>query len=300
MKRAILIVAVSVLAITNILLADTLEQPIFYWADEGSGTIKRSTIDGSSTEIVISGINRPNGLAVDTTGGKIYWGARGSSTILRANLDGTCIENLVSINKFEPVDITLDLNNNKMYWTDIRYGKIQRANLDGSQIEDIAAFGGMAAGIDIDLQNEKLYWTDPFGSPLPGKVWSSNLDGSEAVNIFTESVNFYDITLDVNSENFYWAEGGWIKRANYDGTNIENIISISSGAVLGLDIDPISNKLYWTNALTNSIHRSNLDGSGIENIITNASRPLDIEFVVPEPASLILFSLCGLMLRRRR
>ncbi|MCY3669433.1 MAG: hypothetical protein OXH81_27595 [Gemmatimonadetes bacterium] len=121
-------------------LADMSQTPQMYWTHqtdetEGTGKIQRANLDGSNIETLISGLDKPFGLALDVTGGKVYWTGQDKiqrAKIQRANLDGSNIEALVTA---FPLGLALDLSGDKMYWTG--GDKIQRANLDGSNIETL-------------------------------------------------------------------------------------------------------------------------------------------------------------------
>lgn len=121
-----------------------------YWTDlegnlDGTGSIKRSNLNGSNAETLLTGIDEANGLACDAVGGKIYWTELATHKIQRASLDGTGVEDLVTGLNI-PTTIGLDLVARKMYWTDdglaVQVGQINRilkANLDGSNVEVVVS-----------------------------------------------------------------------------------------------------------------------------------------------------------------
>ena len=76
----------------------------------GSGEILRANLDGSQAEdLVTSGLDRPDGLALDVAAGKMYWADRDKSKIQRANLDGSQVEDLITSGLDRPSDIALDI-----------------------------------------------------------------------------------------------------------------------------------------------------------------------------------------------
>ena len=88
-----------------------------YWTVGGAGIIQRSNLDGSSVEDLITGLEEPDGIALDVAGGKMYWTDWGTDKIQRSNLDGSSVEDLITGLK-EPYGIALDVAGGKMYWTD--------------------------------------------------------------------------------------------------------------------------------------------------------------------------------------
>lgn len=77
-----------------------------------------------------------------------------------------------------------------------------------------------------------------------------------------------------NAQKMYWGESGAgkIRRANLDGTNVEDLIS---GLVFpAIAIDEGARKMYWTTgADIFQIHRANLDGSNAELVLESFFGP---------------------------
>lgn len=62
----------------------------------------------------------------------------------------------------------------------------------------------------------------------------------------------------------YWAESDTIKRANLDGTNVENVLT-NDDLIRGIALDIQNHKIYWIGG-EHSIKRANLDGTKVETI----------------------------------
>ncbi len=80
----------------------------------------------------------------------------------------------------------------------------------------------------------------------------------------------------------YWTSVFEIRRANLDGTDVEDILTFTLGfeAPHSIALDVEGGKIYWTDLLTHKIHRANLDGSDVEDIIQGVrsySIALDVE-----------------------
>lgn len=138
----------------------------------------------------------------------------------------------------EPRGMALDLVNGLMYWADPGALAIRKSNLDGSgPLLNVVSTGDACADVALDIANGKVYWTD--------------------------------------ADSFQTNHGGFsgqIRRANLDGTNVENLVT---GLVhpAGLVIDPVDGKLYWTELERHldgqgRIQRANLDGSYVQTILT--------------------------------
>ena len=240
-------------------------------------TIERSNLDGSGVEKLASPIyDRPGGIALDVSGGKMYWTELGRTElgrIRRSNLDGSGVEDLVTTGLEIPAGIALDVSGGKMYWTDVGTQKIQRSNLDGSGVEDLVTTGGEGPrGIALDVSGGKMYWTD-VGTQ---KIQRSNLDGSGVEDLVTTGLEGpRGIALDVSVGKMYWTDVGTqkIQRSNLDGSGVEDLVT-TGGEPLGIALDVSGGKMYWTE--WGRIRRSNLDGSGVEDLVTTGGEPLGI------------------------
>ena len=84
-----------------------------YWTDRGTAKIQRANLDGSGVEdLVTSGLDNPEGLALDLGAGKMYWTDPVTAKIQRANLDGSGVEDLVTSGLRWPAGLALDLMGN--------------------------------------------------------------------------------------------------------------------------------------------------------------------------------------------
>ena len=92
------------------------------------------------------------------------------------------------------------------------------------------------------------------------------------------------IVLDAAAGKMYWTEDGWrgvdIRRANLDGTSVEDLVSTGQNATRDIALDTVGGKMYWSEYLRNdesgNIQRANLDGSGIEELVSGLSVPRGI------------------------
>ena len=241
-----------------------------YWTDSVTGRIQRSNLDGSDVRDLVSGLESPNGIALDVSGGKMYWTDRGSEKIQRSNLDGSRLEDLVTTGVQDPNGIALDVSGGKMYWTELGSERIRRSNLDGSGVENLVT-GWDPGGIALDVSGGRMYWT----SWAAQKIQRSNLDGSGVEDLLTGVPHgLGDIALDVSGGKMYWTlyypGDPNIQRSNLDGSSVENLDTGEYSSGIALDVS--GGKMYWTelgySRGANRIRRSNLDGSGVEDLVT--------------------------------
>jgi len=274
--------------------------PQLYWTGGYDlSPIQRSSLNGMDIQTLISGLNTPTDIALDVSGGKMYWGMW-FGMIARANLDGTDPEVIVLSGQNSVWGVDVDDRSGKVYWAD-PFGKmIRRANLDGTQIQDVVMNIAQPVGLTLDLDHGKLYWTDEG----TGKIQRSNLDGSEKEDILiTGSLwNLADVELDLVHGKLYWTESDGknsIGRANLDGTDKQYLLSGMAEEPYCLALDVSSNAMYWTTYQGNVI-RADLEGLNSQKVVSMGERNTWGIAITPEPATLGLAFLGGLVLMRKR
>ena len=127
---------------------------------KGFGKIQRANLDGTEIETLITGLDQPSAIALDSEAEKMYWTDSGSpGSLRRANLDGSEIEGVVR-RIGNVYGTALDSENEKVYWA-TNFTRIERANLDGTDLESLIDEGqgsGVTAYLELDLTGDKLYY----------------------------------------------------------------------------------------------------------------------------------------------
>jgi DNA-binding beta-propeller fold protein YncE len=108
----------------------------------------------------------------------------------------------------------------------------------------------------------------------------ANLDGTSTQNLVrTPGGGIPDIAFDSLEKKMYWtsAEAGGIQRSDYDGSNVETVITgITYPSRIAMD--EVNRKIYWVDENgENSIWRSNLDASARELLVHDVPRPTALE-----------------------
>lgn len=192
--------------------------------------------------------------------------------IFRADRNGSNSQQIVQGGKgISDIEVFED----HLYWTENNSYRVRRAGLDGSSPETIfESFDGppMPAALAIDPVNRRVYWS----SQMTNNIRSANLDGSD-VKPFTAAPikNPYAIEIDALRGHIYWTEyfHKQIWRSDLDGSHATLLVQ-DGGALptlFGLALDPVAQKMYWTNSDLNVIRCANFDGTVIETIVTGPS-----------------------------
>jgi hypothetical protein len=236
-----------------------------YWTDDTANKIQMSDEDGSNVEDLITGLDRPTGLDVDTVNNKLYW--TNNLQIMRANLDGTNAQTVYT-GTLITMDIKLDAAGGKMYWThDNGTSRVMRANLDGSSSQTINTTLNRPAFISLNTSAGHIYLTN-FGN---GTIARMNLDGTNVTNLVSTQGSPIGSAVDPVSGKVFWSAGSggtWIRRSNLDGTTIETIVT---GLTAPQDIayDSDNKRIYWVDGTAKKVQRSNPDGSNMVTIVSS-------------------------------
>ena len=109
-----------------------------------------------------------------------------------------------------------------------------------------------------ELQGQPMFWIN---------TGTGKIESSGHFDAVTNGVTV--LTVDRAGKKLYWGErgksGGIIKRANFDGTNVEALVTLPN-VPRGIVIDAVKNKMYWTNSDL-QIQAATLNGENISTVI---------------------------------
>ncbi len=129
-------------------------------------------------------------------------------------------------------------------------------------------------GIALDLAAGKAYWTAAGNNFGEGTIQRAGLDGGNVETLVSGLGGPTSIVLDASRGKMYWRQVGAIRRADLNGSDVEDVLRIESFTDEGLAVDPLAGKLYWPGDITvgdvvrQAIWRANLDGTSAEPIVT--------------------------------
>jgi len=172
-----------------------------------------------------------------------------------------------------------------MYWVEPGASppRLFRASLDGTDKQTVVETTNGAAGVALDVASGKVYWTESVAPGVSGKIRRANLDGTGVEDLVTLDVMHpAAITLDLDQGKIYWTDLrgdfdglGEIVRSDLDGANVESILSGIDEAN-GLSLDPIGDRIFWTDLATHRIQSAALDGTDVVDVVTGLDTPTSI------------------------
>ena len=173
----------------------------------------------------------------------------------------------------------------------------------------VSSTGQGPDGIAIDVAAGHLFWTT-MGVPADddGSLRRADLDGSNVKTIVPAGGSYTpkQLKLDLASQQLYWSdrEGMRIQRAAVDGSGLETLVTVATGAAarkdasnwcVGLALDLVHGFIYWTqkgpdDGMVGSLRRARLalpDGetastrSDIQVLYQGLPEPVDLDLDVP-------------------
>ena len=201
-----------------------------YWTERDSsdgGTIKRSNLDGTGVEVLLTQPNIPRSIVVDTVRKKLYWINSFETKIQGADLNGENIETVIQLDD-DVTNFAIDIEDAKFYWTDPQY-HIRRMNLDGTNMETLLDNWNtnLTRGIGgIAIADGKIYWTEQqVWYRVSGKIHRANLNGTNVETLATPFGNPTGIAVDTLNGKVYWANSfGGLQRLDINGGEIEDVV----------------------------------------------------------------------------
>lgn len=253
-------------------------QTKIFWGDNSNGQILSANLDGSNLQVIASGLNFPEGIDVDTEGGKVYF-MDGGTTLNRMNLDGSNREVIIS-GLSSPDGVAIDFCARKVYFGESGTQTIKRANLDGTNVETVVSGADVQGveGLAVDGNTGRVYWVRLNA----GIIYSAKLDGTDIQSFNASTGGPLSLAKEMNTGKIYWTEisQGRIFRANPDGSNIELLLDL--GSTGGISIDAAGGKMYFEERFI-GIRSANLDGSGLMTLVTRSTGGLDLALDLPKP-----------------
>ena len=157
------------------------------------------------TVLYITGLEVPDGLAIDWINDKIYWTDAGRNTLEQSDLFGISRKILILLNDTdEPRGIALDPLNDALYMTDWGTNpRIEKMHLDGTNRQSIITQGlRWPNAVTIDYLEGALFWADAWTDT----VARGDLNGNNIVILVRNPDAYHPFDLTQFGEYLYWTD----------------------------------------------------------------------------------------------
>ena len=259
----------------------TTSLPVVYWIENG----EIFQFGGETPETVIKNSSdwpedwTATSLAVDTARNKLYWTAKRKTgkmkgSIWEVPLNGRNPKMLKQI-QAAPRGIVVDAENGKLYWTTdnerIHRFNINDKNFNAQFIKKLGSPHHIALDLKAKTAHGDIYWTVDNGDES-WSIWRTSLDGTIITKEIVPGLKELG-GIAVDRDKLYWTEKigdnhGKISCASKNGAGIrklvpieedrEDLFSLPGSVPLGLAVDEVGRRLYWTDNGGN-IRSLNLD-----------------------------------------
>ncbi len=315
-----------------------------YWTSRNAATLFKTNIASNTTTQLTSTSGRLQDVDLDAGTNTLYfsdWGVVGPANsnegaIHRIQTDGSGLGLVLGGGVLGDAvhQLALDTANNRIYFTQaVSYNdrEISRVDTSGANYTQLLTGatalpdpqGWFYSGLAVDVANNAIYWGDIGvlvpAPPADGAVNSMTLTGAAPTTLVPHlNGKGRGFVLDQASQTlFYTAHdfqnpdlGGSV--FSYDIVNgLETLLPIDNPNNYGywdIEIDATTNRIWWTvndgGAGAGEIWSANFDGSNVVVELSGLTDVYGLALEVPEPATLGLLFLGGLMgvfcKRRRR
>ncbi|WP_169853030.1 PEP-CTERM sorting domain-containing protein [Anaerohalosphaera lusitana] len=274
-----------------------------YWTDRLEGTVLRRNLDGSGdVETIYSGLDNPYSLSLDVGSSKLF--LSDDTGILSGSMDGAgALSDIVLFTGDRPSSVDVDPFSRELYWT--QDGFVKKANYDGSGAADVTNAAGNAIGAMTIALGHDAGRTAGYAFSADVVIDASASFSGVEVN---DTVSFFESGFGEGYE--FCVEGtsfSSVMLSDLAGGDFE--VLLWDGSEFVLDGQVSAGEGY---SFAAGVERFRLLGVGLDmsgelpgSIVTGLSfadaTAADVSIsVVPEPATVMLLGLGGVVLLRRR
>ncbi|KAF5880109.1 very low-density lipoprotein receptor-like, partial [Clarias magur] len=135
---------------------------VLYWTSTSTGAVHAAALNGTEHHALISGLQSPGAVAIQSLAGFLFWTDTGDSPrIERSDLNGQNRRTLVSSAIHNPVSITLDVPRGLLYWADSSLRTVSRVTYDGWHRKTVMESNShLDQPFGLAVFEDAVYWSD--------------------------------------------------------------------------------------------------------------------------------------------
>ncbi|KAJ0019807.1 hypothetical protein NQD34_007376 [Periophthalmus magnuspinnatus] len=187
---------------------------------------------------------------------------------------------LPSSTKKAILSVDYDWRERRVYWDSLDSDSIKWSSLD-HKITGTLIEGVRADSVAVDWLGRNLYWIDGVKSQIFAiQLPSPTVTRPDFTVILDEDLDQpRSLALLPQKGLMFWTEIGTIvkiERAGMDGSERRAVVTSSLGWPVGVALDPISNRVYWTDQRLRAIGSATLDGEDIQILQMETINPFSL------------------------
>jgi hypothetical protein len=273
--------AVALIALSFLLIAGRAHADQVYWANANSiGWSRLDHSEGGEVPGSTGIVEDPEGMAIDTTNGRIYVVEEEQNRIVWVALDGSGhgVLNVGNAPIDHPTGISIDPESQVIYWTnDVDPGgSIGWARLDETGGGTVGTGGATVSSpflTALDTSDQRLYWWNEDAEVFSWTSLVGTGSGTLAVTGTESPEDVQGVSIDPFEGRLYWIQGGseGLYGTGLNGGEAQKQTGAFTGTnhsePYGLAYDLYAGTFYWGNYgvgtdRTNAIGKAPLDGTG--------------------------------------
>ncbi|XP_028852438.1 low-density lipoprotein receptor [Denticeps clupeoides] len=206
----------------------------------------------------------PDGHSCKVTG-EPYLLASVQSELFLLGLQSSSLEVLISSEKRFIFSVDYDHKEQRVYWANVNADEIKWSSLD--QKDKGTLIKGINSDcIAVDWVGRNVYWIDGIGSQI--NVIGLDTTAKDYVTVIDEDLEQpRSLALLPQRGVMFWSATGdeaHIEQAGMDGSSRTVLIKESLRWPVSLTVDPLENRIYWTDEKLQCIGSATLDGGDIK------------------------------------
>ena len=264
-QEGVLTLATGLSNPTDIAVDDTS----VYWAEYGSGTVKKVSKDGGAVTTLASGLYSATSLAVDSS--YVYFAddvGINAASIKKVSKSGGSSTTIAS---GQPSAWKVTVDGANVYWTDGYGGTIRKVPINGGSVSILATGSTSPSGIVVDSTN--VYWSE-FTNP--GAVRKIPIQGGTVTTLANNS-NTPGISVDGN--NLYWTENVWSNNGKLSQVSVNggSITNLATGLNSPWDVAADGTNAYIVeNSSSGTVMQVSSGGGDIITLASGLAEPVAV------------------------
>ena len=265
---------------------------LLFFTEIDSGVIYKYDLLADTLVQIVSGLQSPKDLEIDTLNNKLFWIEQTSGKLSSCDYFGNNLDLLIDSTELAFSCFAIDFDNSKIYLAEFLNDNIIVLDLNNDTIFNLPNIvSGFMVDLKLDPNENQLYWIEAGVQ----EIRKYNLLGSHQMTIHDldshhwRQTNLSCFTFGHNGKDIYYTDLVYNKlnKINYQSGSLDTLIKTQVNYPSAISVSKSTTSIYWTERSTGEIKKSNLDGSSIRTLIVDT--PAQVAGLVLDEANGFLY-----------